>query len=93
MPDNPYPPRMSDGEIRALFDAMALRVDALRTEVRSGNDTITSELAEVKVQTTRTNGRVDKLESYRDRLMGALLVLLFVQPVLTALVVDWIQGR
>jgi hypothetical protein len=44
-------------------------------------------------QTKLTNGRVDRLESWRDKMTGAWLVVTFVSPVIGGLVVGLILGR
>ena len=44
-------------------------------------------------QTTATNGRVDRLESWRDRMTGAWLVVTFLSPVVAGLVVGLVLGR
>jgi len=64
MPDpNPCPPRMSDGEIRALFEGV-------RIEIRSGFEITQRDLTEIRKQTTITNGRVskhdDEIEALKD---------------------------
>lgn len=44
-------------------------------------------------QTKLTNGRVDRLESWRDKMTGAWLVVTFISPVIGGLVVGLILGR
>lgn len=44
-------------------------------------------------QTKLTNGRVDKLESWRDRIVGGMFVLSLAVPVVTAFLVDKLTGK
>jgi F0F1-type ATP synthase assembly protein I len=56
-------------------------------------DEVDKKLQAILEQTTRTNGRVDRLESWRDKMTGAWLVLTFVSPVIAGLIVGSILGR
>lgn len=53
-------------EIKGLRELIELRFDHTREALDS-----------IKVQTTKTNGRVNKLETWRTYLTGAMAVLLF----------------
>lgn len=56
-------------------------------------DEVDKKLQAILEQTTRTNGRVDRLESWRDKMTGAWLVLTFVSPVIAGLIVGSILGQ
>ena len=56
-------------------------------------DKISSTLDQVLEQAKRTNGRVDDLERWRDRLSGAWLILTLVSPVVAGLTVGVILGN
>jgi hypothetical protein len=42
-------------------------------------------------QTTKTNGRVDNLESWRDRVSGALIPISILSPVFAGLIVSYLS--
>jgi hypothetical protein len=42
-------------------------------------------------QTTKTNGRVDNLESWRDRVSGALIPISILSPIFAGLIVSYIS--
>lgn len=46
-----------------------------------------TKLDTIQAAVLKTNGRVDRLESWRDRMTGAWIVLSFAGPVVTGLVV------
>ena len=56
-------------------------------------DHIAETLDKVLVQAQRTNGRVDALEQWRDRLTGAWLIVTLISPVVAGLVVGLILGH
>ena len=56
-------------------------------------DEVDKKLQAILEQTTRTNGRVDRLESWRDKMTGAWLVLTFVSPVIAGLIVGSLLGQ
>lgn len=56
-------------------------------------DEVDKKLQAILEQTTRTNGRVDRLESWRDKMTGAWLVLTFVSPVVAGLIVGSLLGQ
>ena len=64
------------------LDVLEHRLDALDTTARQILD-----------QTKLTNGRVDRLESWRDKMTGAWLVVTFVSPVVGGLIVGLILGH
>ncbi len=48
-------------------------------------------LARILEQTTKTNGRVDQLESWRDKVQGALIPVAVLSPVLTGLIITYLN--
>lgn len=72
--------RMSDSEI-------LLRLDAIEGRLTARLDTIDTRTAQTLDQATKTNGRVDSLESWRDKANGVLIALALIQPVITAVLV------
>lgn len=56
-------------------------------------DGLDEKLGEILDQTKITNGRVDRLESWRDKMTGAWLVVTFCSPVIAGLIVGFILGR
>jgi hypothetical protein len=56
-------------------------------------DHISNTLDQVLEQAKRTNGRVDDLERWRDRISGAWLILTLVSPVVAGLTVGLILGN
>jgi hypothetical protein len=42
-------------------------------------------------QTTKTNGRVDQLEGWRDRVSGALIPISILSPVFAGLIVSYLS--
>jgi hypothetical protein len=54
---------------------------------------INTAVDKVLEQTILTNGRVDRLESWRDRMTGAWLVVTFLSPVVAGLIVGLVLGR
>ena len=54
---------------------------------------INSAVDKILEQTTATNGRVDKLEAWRDRMTGAWLVVTFLSPVVAGLIVGLVLGH
>lgn len=56
-------------------------------------DAIDTKLEGLTEQITRQNGRVDRLESWRDKMTGAWLVVTFASPVIAGLIVGFILGK
>jgi hypothetical protein len=56
-------------------------------------DQIANTLDQVLEQAKRTNGRVDELEKWRDRLSGAWLILTLVSPIVAGLTVGLVLGN
>jgi hypothetical protein len=50
-----------------------------------------SKLGAILEQTTKTNGRVDNLESWRDRVSGALIPISILSPVFAGLIVSYLS--
>lgn len=69
---------MSPTEISALVAGQQRLEDKLDDSRRAREDEavrIHSELAEIKAQVKTTNGRVNALEGWRDRLLGGAFVI------------------
>lgn len=64
-----------------------LRLDALEGRLAARLDTIDTRTQQTLEQATRTNGRVDSLEAWRDKARGVLIALALLQPLATALLV------
>lgn len=56
-------------------------------------EALDAKLVAILEQTTRTNGRVDRLESWRDKMTGAWLVVTFLSPIIAGLVVGVVLGH
>lgn len=54
---------------------------------------ITTTLAEIKTQTTLTNGRVTSLEATRQKAVGAWFAMSLLGPIVTGLVVGFILSQ
>jgi len=55
---------------------------------------IHTKLGDIHKQTITTNGRVGKLESWRDRIIGGMAVMtILVVPILLYITKQWIQGN
>lgn len=54
-------------------------------------DQVDIKLGEILEQTRLTNGRVDKLESWRDKMTGAWVVVSLVSPVIAGLIVSYLS--
>ncbi len=55
-------------------------------------DNVQKKLGDIYLQVTLTNGRVNSLESWRDRIVGGLTVLiLLVIPVVVKIVGEWLH--
>jgi len=50
-----------------------------------------NKLALILAQTTKTNGRVDQLESWKDKVQGALIPVAVLSPVLTGLIISYLS--
>ena len=50
---------------------------------------VDKKLEAILEQTTKTNGRVDDLESWRDRVSGALIPLSILSPIFAGLIVSY----
>lgn len=48
-------------------------------------------LGQILEQTKKTNGRVDKLESWRDKMTGAWVVVSIISPVIAGLIVSYLS--
>lgn len=58
---------------------LALMIQSLGDELRLKHETISSDVKDVKVQATLTNGRLRKLEQWKYMIIGAIAVLSFFQ--------------
>lgn len=56
-------------------------------------DQLDIKLGEILEQTKRTNGRVDKLESWRDKMTGAWVVVSLVSPLIAGLIVSYLSSH
>jgi hypothetical protein len=56
-------------------------------------DAIDDKLGGLTEQIVKQNGRVDRLESWRDRMTGAWIVVTFASPVIAGLIVGFILGK
>lgn len=64
-----------------------LRLDALEGRMTARFDAVDTRTQATLDQATKTNGRVDSLESWRDKAKGVLIALALIQPVITAVLV------
>lgn len=51
---------------------------------------VDKKLEAILEQTTKTNGRVDSLESWRDRVSGALIPISILSPIFAGLIVSYL---
>jgi len=51
---------------------------------------VDKKLEAILEQTTKTNGRVDNLESWRDRISGALIPISILSPIFAGLIVSYL---
>lgn len=73
---------MTDRQNEPSTDVLATRLEHINSAVDK-----------ILEQTTATNGRVDKLEAWRDRMTGAWLVVTFLSPVVAGLIVGLVLGH
>ena len=73
---------MTDSQDQPSTDVLATRLSHINSAVDK-----------ILEQTTATNGRVDKLEAWRDRMTGAWLVVTFLSPVVAGLIVGLVLGH
>jgi len=52
---------------------------------------VDKKLEAILEQTTKTNGRVDNLESWRDRVSGALIPISILSPIFAGLIVSYLS--
>lgn len=52
---------------------------------------VDKKLEAILEQTTKTNGRVDSLESWRDRVSGALIPISILSPIFAGLIVSYLS--
>jgi len=52
---------------------------------------VDKKLQAILEQTTKTNGRVDNLESWRDRVSGALIPISILSPIFAGLIVSYLS--
>lgn len=52
---------------------------------------VDKKLGAILEQTTKTNGRVDNLESWRDRVSGALIPISILSPIFAGLIVSYLS--
>lgn len=71
-----YPKGEMDLKLKSIEDKVDTAKREITTELR-GHNRIHKEILE---QTTKTNGRVNKLEKWQNTLMGGVAVLIFLFP-------------
>lgn len=54
-------------------------------------DHLDEKLGQILEQTKKTNGRVDHLESWRDKMTGAWVVVSIISPVIAGLIVSYLS--
>lgn len=54
-------------------------------------DHLDEKLGQILDQTKKTNGRVDKLESWRDKMTGAWVVVSIISPIIAGLIVSYLS--
>lgn len=67
----------------------AVSIAAINAQLAAMNTT----LGEIKTQTTLTNGRVNSLEGWRNRAIGAWFVVSLFGPIVTGLVVGLVLAK
>ena len=91
MPDNEERRRESDKVLNRLESKIDRLVD-VQTDMYAKQAVISSVLSTVKDETTKTNGRVTNLESWRDTKNGESKVICWaVGVVFAAVVAAWIK--
>lgn len=54
-------------------------------------DHLDEKLGQILDQTKKTNGRVDKLESWRDKMTGAWVVVSIISPIIAGIIVSYLS--
>lgn len=71
--------------ILAKIEAVQVKIDAVQEDVREIKE---RDLPEIKAQGKETNGRVNTLEAWRDRIAGGLTLLVLLVTVFGVYVVE-----
>lgn len=60
---------------------LGLLIEAMKEAQDKAHANFDKTLTRIEVQTTKTNGRVDKLENWRNYIVGAIAILTFLIPI------------
>jgi hypothetical protein len=85
-PDMPYP--MADHQTRIAV--LEEKLDSLHDAHVERDDRIARALDGLRDQIIKQNGRVRRMEVWKDRIQGAMAVLMVAMPVITGFVVNTI---
>jgi len=67
------------------------RIEGMMKLIQEKFDDNKGDHLRIEAQTTKTNGRVNKLESWKDKVVGALIIMnLLLVPILIATIKDYI---
>lgn len=76
-------------EDKELYQTFKLLLEGINDKIT----TVKEDVYEIKTQTKLTNGRVNKLESWKDKISGAGIVVGFIFTCyITPLIVNWLKN-
>lgn len=86
-PEPPYPIAAEHSTKIAVLES---KLDGLRDDLSAHSEHVTEALHGLRDQIIKQNGRVRRMEVWKDRMQGAMAVLTIAMPVVTGFVVHYL---